>query len=56
LRDELLNREISYALKEPQVLVKHWREEYNEVRPHRVLGCKPSAPEARESLEMGAKS
>jgi transposase InsO family protein len=31
LRDELLNREIFYSLKEAQVLIEQWRRHYNEV-------------------------
>jgi transposase InsO family protein len=46
LRDELLNGEIFYSLKEAQVLVEMWREHYNKIRPHSSLGYKPPAPEA----------
>jgi len=46
LRDELLNREIFYSLKEAQVLIEQWRRHYNEVRPHSSLGYRPPAPEA----------
>jgi len=48
LRDELLNREIFSTLKEAQVLVSQWREEYNRIRPHSSLGYRPPAPEAVE--------
>jgi transposase InsO family protein len=48
LRDELLNGEIFYTLKEAQVLVERWRQEYNTVRPHSSLGYRPPAPEAIE--------
>jgi putative transposase len=48
LRDELLNREIFTTLKEAQVLVSQWREEYNRIRPHSSLGYRPPAPEAVE--------
>lgn len=44
MRDELLNGEIFYSLKEAQVLVEMWRREYNHVRPHSSLGYKPPAP------------
>jgi len=44
LRDELLNGEIFYSLKEAQVLIEQWRSHYNEVRPHSSLGYKPPAP------------
>jgi len=33
LKDELLNREILYTLKEAQVLVEQWRRKYNTMRP-----------------------
>jgi transposase InsO family protein len=45
-RDELLNGEIFYTLKEAQVLIEGWRREYNTIRPHSSLGYKPPAPEA----------
>ncbi len=46
LRDELLNGEILYTVKEAQVLVEMWRKEYNQVRPHSSPGYRPPAPEA----------
>ena len=46
LRDELLNREIFYTLREAQVLIESWREECNGRRPHSSLGDRPPAPEA----------
>jgi putative transposase len=45
LRDELLNRELFYTLKEAQILIEHWRREYNHLRPHSSLGGRPPAPE-----------
>ena len=45
LRDELLNREIFYSLKEVQILTERWRSEYNTIRPHSSLGYVPPAPE-----------
>ena len=47
LRDELLNGEIFYTLREAQVLIEQWRQHYNRVRPHSALGYRPPAPEAR---------
>ena len=47
LRDELLNTEIFYTLKEAQVLIEEWRRRYNEVRPHSSLGYRPPAPVAK---------
>jgi len=46
LRDELLNTEIFYTLREAQVLIEQWRRHYNEVRPHSSLGYRPPAPRA----------
>ena len=46
LRDELLNREIFYSLKEAQILTERWRKEYNTIRPHSSLGYRPPVPEA----------
>jgi putative transposase len=46
LRDELLNREIFYTLREAKVLIERWRRHYNTVRPHSSLGYRPPAPEA----------
>ena len=46
LRDEVLNREIFYTLREAQVIIEGWRKEYNTFRPHSSLGYRPPAPEA----------
>ncbi len=46
LRDELLNGEIFYSLKEATAVIETWRRHYNTVRPHSSLGYKPPAPEA----------
>jgi len=57
LRDELLNREIFYSLKEAQILVEMWRREYNMLRPHSSLGYRPPAPEAvMPRLQMAGKA
>jgi len=45
LRDELLNGEIFYTLKEAKVLIENWRNHYNTVRPHSALGYRPPAPQ-----------
>jgi len=47
LRDELLNGELFYTLKEAQVITEQWRHHYNHIRPHSSLGYKPPAPMAR---------
>jgi transposase InsO family protein len=46
LRDEFLNQEIFYTLKEAKILIERWRREYNGFRPHSSLGYRPPAPEA----------
>ncbi len=45
LRDELLNGEIFYTLREAKVVIESWRQHYNSVRPHASLGYRPPAPE-----------
>ena len=45
LRDELLNGEIFYTLREAQVIIERWRREYNTFRPHSSLGYRPPAPD-----------
>ena len=47
LRDELLNGEIFYTLKEAKVLIEEWRKTYNTIRPHSSLEYRPPAPEAK---------
>jgi putative transposase len=44
LRDEFLNPEIFYSIKQLRVLAERWRVHYNTVRPHSSLGYKPPAP------------
>jgi transposase InsO family protein len=51
LRDELLNGEIFYTLREAQVLIEQWRVHYNTVRPHSSLNYRPPAPETRMLVE-----
>jgi putative transposase len=45
LRDELLDGEIFYTLREAQIVIESWRRHYNTIRPHESLGYKPPAPE-----------
>ena len=45
LRDELLNGEIFYTLKEAKIVIENWRRHYNAVRPHAALGYRSPAPE-----------
>src|SRR5262249_19350900 len=43
LRDELLDGEIFYTLREAQIVIASWRYHYNTIRPHASLGYKPPA-------------
>ena len=45
LRDEFLNSEIFYTLKEAQILIEAWRRHYNAIRPHSNLGYRSPTPE-----------
>jgi len=45
LRDELLDGEIFYSLREAEVVTESWRRHYNQVRPHASLGYRAPAPE-----------
>jgi transposase InsO family protein len=47
LRNELLNGEIFYTLRETQVVIEQWRQHYNRIRPHSALGYRPPAPETK---------
>jgi transposase InsO family protein len=44
-RDELLNGEAFYSLREAEILIEQWRKHYNTKRPHSALGYRPPAPE-----------
>lgn len=44
LRDECLDGEIFYSLKEAQIVIESWRVHYNTKRPHSALAYRPSAP------------
>ncbi len=56
LRDELLNGEIFYTLKEAQIIIEEWRGHYNTVRPHSSLGYRPPAPETAISPYLASGS
>ncbi len=51
LRNELLNGEIFYRLKEAQIIIEQWRRHYNTTRPHSSLGYRPPAPESVVLME-----
>jgi len=48
LRDEVLNGEVFYTIKEAQVVIEQWRQEYNTIRPHSSLNYRPPAPETMQ--------
>lgn len=50
-RDELLNGEVFYSLREAQILIEQWRKHYNTKRPHSALGYCPPAPETIAPME-----
>jgi transposase InsO family protein len=45
LRDELVDGETFYLLREAQTLIEQWRWHYNTIRPHSALEYRPPAPE-----------
>ena len=61
LRDELLDGEIFYSLREAEVVIESWRRHYNTVRPHASLGfcCverRPLSSTLAISRKKGCKS
>ncbi len=50
-RDELLNGEVFYSLREVQILIEEWRKHYNTKRLHSALGYRPPAPEIIVPME-----
>ena len=46
LRDELLNTEMFYTLREAKTIIEQWRNHYNHRRPHSTLRYRPPAPQA----------
>ena len=45
LRDELLNGDIFYTLKEAQIMIEAWRRHYDTQRSHTALHYQPPAPQ-----------
>jgi len=56
LRDELLNGEIFYTLREAKVLIEQWRRHYNTIRPHSALGYRPPAPQTMMPYQGASRS
>jgi transposase InsO family protein len=50
LRDELLDGEIFYTLRDAKILIERWRVHYNRVRPHSALRHRPPAPQANSPV------
>ncbi|MBB3713829.1 transposase InsO family protein [Limimaricola variabilis] len=48
-RNELLDGEIFYTLREAQILIERWRRHYNTVRPHSALGIPPAGAGKRRA-------
>jgi transposase InsO family protein len=44
LRDEFLDGETFYMIKEVPILIERWRWHYNHTRPHRSLGYRTRHP------------
>ena len=57
LREDCLNGEIFYSLKEARIVIEQWRQQYNRVRPHAAVGYRPPAPGGLyPTLEPGFKA
>ena len=56
LRDECLNGELFYSLKEAQVIIDDWRKHYNHIRPHSALGYKPPMPMMNVNGDLASAS
>ena len=56
LRDDVLNRELFYSVKESKVIVEGWRLEYNNHRPHSSLGYMTPAAFAASCNPPGSAS
>ena len=52
LRDECLNQEIFYSLKEAQIVIEQWRRHYNTNKPHSASGYRPPAPQTLQPNPM----
>ena len=55
LRDELLDGEIFYTLREAQIIIESWRRQYNESRPHTALGWLTPREYALAAAQMAAE-
>ena len=55
LRDELMEREIFYTLREVQILPEQYRKTYNHIGPHSSLVYHPPARQAVLPVEPGSE-
>src|SRR6202158_3918162 len=53
LRDEFLNGEIFYSLKEAKIMTGRWRVEYNTERPHSALGLQAAGAGGLQPKQQG---
>ena len=56
LRDELLDGEIFYTLREAEIVIESWRRHYNTVRPHASIGYRAPAPEVMRPISVVASA
>jgi len=52
MRDERLNGEVFYTLREAQALIERWRKHYNTKQPHSALDYRPPAPETIVTMQL----
>ncbi len=52
LRDECLNGEIFYSLKEATAVIEQWRKHFTTIRPHSSLSYRPPAPQTSTLLHL----
>jgi putative transposase len=52
LRDEFLNIQVFFSVADARDKLEHWRQHYNQIRPHSTLG--DSAPEELASAWQSA--
>ena len=45
MREQFLNGELFYMLREAKIMTERWRTHYNMICPHSGLGDQPPAPE-----------
>jgi transposase InsO family protein len=50
--DGVKHGEVFTILIEVKIIIEQWRGEYNQVRPHSLLGYRPPVPETKLSLTL----